>query len=80
MESLWEKHEDIFRKRLEGKLLKEGHDGCVALMHKGMVVAVCKSDEEAALKKLELLGDHEECTLHDIGSAVAKSVLFWARA
>ena len=78
MESLWEKHEDIFRKRFEGKLLKEGYDGCVALMHKGRVVAVCKSDEEAALKKLELLGDLKECTLHDIGSAVAKSVLFWA--
>ena len=78
MESLWEKHEKIFRKEFEGNLLKEGHDGCVALMHKGRVVAVCKSDEGAALKKLELLGDLEECTLHDIGSAVAKSVLFWA--
>ena len=78
MESLWGKHEEIFRKKFEGKLLKEGHDGCVALMHKGKVVAVCKSDEEAALKKLKLLGALEECTLHDIGSAVAKSVLFWA--
>jgi len=78
MESLWEKHEDIFRKKFEGKLLKEGYDGCVALMHKSKVIAICKSDEEAAQKKLELLGALEECTLHDIGSAVAKSVLFRA--
>lgn len=78
MESLWEKHEDVFRRKFEEGLLREGYDGCVALMHKGRVVAVCKSDEEAALKKLELLGAIEECTLHDVGSAVAKSVLFWA--
>ena len=78
MKSLWEKHEENFREKFEGKLLKEGHDGRVALMHKGNVIAVCKSDEEAALKKLELLGPLEKCTLHDIGSAIAKSVLFWA--
>lgn len=32
--------------------------------------------EEAAQKKLELLGAFEECTLHDIGSAATKLVLF----
>lgn len=78
MKSLWEKHEEIFRKEYEQKLLDEGQDGHVALMYKGKVIAVCKSDEKAALKKLELLGNLEKCTLHDIGSAVAKSVLFWA--
>jgi len=78
MKSLWEKHEEIFRKEFEENLLKQGYDGHVALMHKGEIRAVCKNDEEAVLKKLELLGVLEECTLHDIGSAVAKSVLFWA--
>jgi len=80
MGSLWEKHEEIFRREIEGRLLKEGHDGCVALMHREKVIAICKSDEEAAQKKLEILGTLEECTLHDIGSAATKSVLFWARA
>jgi len=50
MGSLWEKHEEIFRREFEGRLLKEGHDGCVALMRRGKVIAICKSDEEAAQK------------------------------
>ena len=47
MKSLWEKHEEIFRKEFEENLMKQGYDGHVALMHKGEIRAVCKNEAGA---------------------------------
>ena len=74
-ETLWERSEKLFREKHELKLIKQGYDGYVALMYRDKVIAICRDDEEAARKKLKLVGPEEECTLHDIGTAKARSVL-----